>query len=99
MIFREGRTQHEFQERLLTSKNPNLKPTELGSPRIVAIGQVLCVVIPLAIWFAPINLDPTAKHGLAITTFMVIAWITQAMEYAVAGLIGCFLFWALKVAS
>lgn len=29
--------------------------------------------------------------------FMVVAWITQAMEFALAGLIGCFLFWALHV--
>lgn len=29
--------------------------------------------------------------------FMVVAWITQAMEYALTGMIGCFLFWALGV--
>jgi anion transporter len=28
---------------------------------------------------------------------MVVAWITQAMEFALAGLIGCFLFWALRI--
>ena len=76
-----------------------MTPAEVGGSQIATLGQVLCIIVPLAIWFAPINLDPVAKHGLAITTFMVIAWITQAMEYAVAGLIGCFLFWALKVAS
>jgi di/tricarboxylate transporter len=28
---------------------------------------------------------------------MVLAWMTQAMEFAIAGFIGCFLFWALKI--
>jgi len=30
---------------------------------------------------------------------MIIAWITEAMEYALTGLIGCYLYWALKVVS
>ena len=48
-------------------------------------------------WFAPLPLEPVTKHGLAIAAFMVVAWITQAMDYALAGFIGCFLFWALGV--
>lgn len=28
---------------------------------------------------------------------MIVAWITRAMEFALTGLIGCFLFWALGV--
>jgi len=35
--------------------------------------------------------------AFAIVGFMVIAWITQAMDYALAGFIGCFLFWALGI--
>jgi solute carrier family 13 (sodium-dependent dicarboxylate transporter), member 2/3/5 len=61
------------------------------------IGRVLCVVVPITIWFAPLNLDPTVKHALAITSFMIISWITEAMAHALTGLVGCFLFWALKV--
>ena len=30
---------------------------------------------------------------------MVVGWMTQAAEYALVGLVGCFLFWALKVSS
>src|SRR5207245_3479333 len=30
-------------------------------------------------------------------SFMIVAWITEAMEFALAGLIGCYLFWALGV--
>jgi anion transporter len=60
-------------------------------------GRILCVVIPVVVWFAPTGLDPTINHALAITSFMIIAWITEALAHALTGLIGCFLFWALKV--
>jgi anion transporter len=63
----------------------------------VLIGQILCVVVPLAIWFSPFDLDPQIKHGFAILAFMVIAWITEAAPFALAGFVGCFLFWALGV--
>jgi sodium-dependent dicarboxylate transporter 2/3/5 len=69
-----------------------------GSSRVATIGQVLCVLVPIAIWFMPANIDPVTKHGLAIAMFMVVAWITQAMDFTIAGFIGCFLFWALGVA-
>ena len=65
--------------------------------RMVLVGQVLCVLLPLAIWFAPLDLEPQTKHAFAIVAFMVVAWITQAIDYALAGLVGCFLFWALGV--
>ena len=63
----------------------------------VNIGRVLCVVIPIILWFAPLNMTTPAKHALAITSFMIIAWVTEAIEFAVAGLIGCYLYWALGV--
>lgn len=61
------------------------------------IGRTLAVVVPITLWFAPTGLDSTAKHALAITSFMIIAWITEALDHAVTGLIGCYLFWALGV--
>src|SRR5262245_29500796 len=57
----------------------------------------LCVAIPILVWFAPLPVEPATKHGLAIAAFMVLAWITEVMDHAVSGLIGCFLFWALDV--
>jgi di/tricarboxylate transporter len=54
-------------------------------------------MVPLAVWFAPLGLAPQTQHGLAIVCFMVVAWMTQAMEFALAGFVGCFLFWALDV--
>jgi di/tricarboxylate transporter len=70
-------------------KNPNAP--------LVIVGQILCILVPLAVWFAPLPLEPVTKHGFAIVGFMVVAWITRAMDYALAGLVGCFLFWALGV--
>jgi sodium-dependent dicarboxylate transporter 2/3/5 len=64
---------------------------------VVRVGQVLCVLLPIAIWFAPLGLEPQTQHTFAIVAFMVVAWITQAIDYALAGLVGCFLFWALGV--
>src|SRR5213594_1011409 len=61
------------------------------------IGRVLCVVIPIILWFAPLNMAAPAKHALAISAFMIIAWATEAIDFALAGLIGCYLFWALRV--
>src|SRR5258708_40362106 len=61
------------------------------------VGRFLCIIVPIVVWFAPLNLDPTIKHALAIASFMIIAWITEALAHALTGLIGCFLFWALKV--
>ncbi len=64
---------------------------------LVIVGQILCILVPLAVWFAPLPLEPITKHGFAIVGFMVVAWITRAMDYALAGLVGCFLFWALGI--
>ncbi len=64
---------------------------------LVLAGQVLCLLVPVLIWFSPLQLEPRIKHMFAIGAFMIIAWITQAAEFALAGFIGCFLFWALGV--
>jgi anion transporter len=66
-----------------------------GARRIVSC--IICVLVPSIFWFAPLPIDPVAKQGLAIALFMVLAWITEVVDHAVAGLIGCFLFWALGV--
>jgi anion transporter len=59
--------------------------------------RLVCIIAPLLFWFAPLPIEPVTKHGLAIAFFMLLAWITEAIDHAVAGLIGCFLFWALGV--
>ncbi len=72
-------------------------PPDNTNATSVLVGQILCVIVPLAIWFSPLDLAPQIKHAFAILAFMVIAWITEAAEFALAGFIGCFLFWALGV--
>ena len=86
----------------MSSQDPGLplKPAHTADvviPGVGSLGFLLCVLVPLAMWFAPLGLAPQTQHGLAIVCFMVVAWITQAMEFALAGFVGCFLFWALGV--
>src|SRR5207245_2332977 len=59
--------------------------------------RAVAVVVPVALWFAPLPLEPRAQHAIAVGSFMILAWITQALDHAITGLIGCFLFWALGV--
>ena len=61
------------------------------------IGRVACVVVPAAVWFLPLPLEPVTQHAIAIAAFMILAWATEAMEPALAGFVGCYLFWALKI--
>jgi len=58
----------------------------------------VCVGVPLALWFAPLGIEPRMQGALAITSFMILSWMTNLMEYAIAGFIGCLLYWALGVA-
>jgi len=70
----------------------------LTSPSVLKLfGTALSIGLPIALWFAPLRLDLTEKHALAITIFMIVAWITEALPHAVTGIIGCYLFWVLKV--
>jgi solute carrier family 13 (sodium-dependent dicarboxylate transporter), member 2/3/5 len=79
-----------------TEKNSSDQKHALHSTRKL-IGLFLSLAVPAALWFAPLSLGPAATHALAVSAFMVIAWITEALPYALSGLIGCFLFWELKV--
>ena len=53
----------------------------------------------IALWFAPTHELPAAQHAIAIAALMIVFWATEAMDYALAGCIGLFLFWALGVAE
>src|SRR5438093_3459730 len=54
--------------------------------------------VALVLWVVPLGLAAPIQHALAITAFMVVAWIIVALDHALTGLIGCYLFWALGVA-
>jgi sodium-dependent dicarboxylate transporter 2/3/5 len=67
------------------------------SPLSTAIAVTLTLVAPVAIWFAPLGLEPHAQHALAIAAFMIGSWISHALDHGIAGIIGCYLFWMLGV--
>lgn len=47
------------------------------------------------LWIAPLGLAPLVQHALAVAAFMVVAWITHALDHGLTGLLGCYLYWAL----
>jgi anion transporter len=61
------------------------------------IGFILAIAVPVFIWFAPLNFEPASKHALAVAGFMIVTWIAEPIPHALTGLIGCYLFWVLKV--
>ena len=60
------------------------------------IGAPLLLVI---LWYAPTHENPAAQHAIAISALMILLWATEAMDHALAGFIGVFLFWALGVSN
>jgi solute carrier family 13 (sodium-dependent dicarboxylate transporter), member 2/3/5 len=77
-------------------------PPESASPDLPAswrtqLGWILMIVAPAAIWFAPLPLATDPKHAIAISLFMILAWALEALSPGLAGLIGCYLYWALGV--
>src|SRR5690348_3763183 len=57
------------------------------------------VLIPLAICVAPLGIDRNMHVAIAISAFLIIAWMTELMEYAATGLLGLLLFWFFNVAD
>jgi|SRR5579872_1153753 len=63
------------------------------------INWIVSIGIPAVIWFTPLPFSLIAKHTLTVASFMILAWITELFPHAVTGLIGCYLFWILKVGT
>jgi solute carrier family 13 (sodium-dependent dicarboxylate transporter), member 2/3/5 len=74
---------------------PAAAKTEASPGALRALFTAISVLVPIAIWFAPFGIEPAAQKAMAISAFMILAWITNIMEYGAAGLIGCLLFWAI----
>ncbi len=66
---------------------------------VLAAKVFFCIAIPVAVWLAPLPIQANAKAALAISAFMIVAWITEAMEYSAAGMFGLALFWLFHVAK
>src|SRR5262249_36690550 len=60
-------------------------------------GLVAARVLLIVLWFAPTHELLAAQHAIAIAAFMIVLWATEAIDHALAGIIGVFLFWALGV--
>jgi anion transporter len=60
-------------------------------------GLIAAVAAAVLIWFAPLHFAANSKHALAVSAFMIVAWIAEPIPHALTGLIGCYLFWVLKV--
>jgi anion transporter len=80
-----------------SGQTPLDEATSLKNPRLKLAAVVLCIVVPLGIYFAPWDVEPHTQAALAVTAFMLLAWMTHVVEYAVAGLAGCLLFWMLGI--
>ncbi|MGA2214282.1 MAG: SLC13 family permease [Bryobacteraceae bacterium] len=62
-------------------------------------GWSLMILLPAAAWFAPLGVSVAGKHAIAISLFMILAWAFEVLSPGLAGLIGCYLYWALGVVS
>src|SRR5258708_32461524 len=70
---------------------------EIGISTRKVIGFVLTIAVPALLWFAPLNFESASKHAFAVAAFMIVTWIAEPIPHALTGLIGCYLFWVLKV--
>src|SRR5262249_48834575 len=78
-----------------------VEPKSSGAsvPAVRLLRTLLPIVIPAVFSFLPLALDPRAHHAIAVTLFMILAWATEILDHGITGLIGCYLFWALKIVS
>ncbi len=75
-------------------------PSSGGRSITLRLGlSVLCLAAGAAVWLAPLNVSLNTRAALAISAMMIIAWMTEVMEYASAGLVGLFLFWILGISK
>lgn len=61
------------------------------------IGLVAAPLILLLLLVFPVHPDPHAQKALAVSAFMIVLFASEALDYAVSGFIGLWLFWALEV--
>src|SRR5215813_8554267 len=85
---------------VLDSEPRTAVPSEIPSPDYRGLLKAVPVaLIPVIFWFIPLNLEPKAQHAIAITLFMILGWATEIMDHGLTGLIGCYLFWVLKIVT
>ena len=60
-------------------------------------GALAGVIAAIVLWYAPLPLEPQAQHAMAIAALLIVFWITEILPHAITGLLGCWLFWTLRV--
>ena len=78
---------------------PHVAVAVARSSQLRLVQSLVCLGVGAAIWFSPLALPLNTKAALAISAMMIIAWMTEVMEYASAGLVGLFLFWVFGIAK
>ncbi len=51
----------------------------------------------LLLWVLPLGIGAPAQHALAVVGFLIVLWVTEAVDHGIAALAGCYLFWFLGV--
>jgi sodium-dependent dicarboxylate transporter 2/3/5 len=72
-------------------------PEDLGFSMRQIVGGLLGPLLGVALWYAPLAIEASPRHALAIVLFMVVYWIAEPIHPGLTALIGCYLFWALNV--
>jgi solute carrier family 13 (sodium-dependent dicarboxylate transporter), member 2/3/5 len=87
---------------VIEARAPATNPADrLAAPAEWRSAALLALLAAGAVgfWWLPLGIPPAAHKALAVGLFMIAAWMTQALDHAITGILGCFLFWALGVAS
>lgn len=80
------------------ANRPVLAASLQPSASLVLAGRALAVSVPFLFYaLAPAEVAPNARLALAISSFAIVSWMTQALDHALTGLIACYLFWTLGV--
>src|SRR5215831_9899251 len=84
---------------MLATRSPATAEVETRVTPRQWCGLVGAPLLLIVLWFAPTHESAEAKHAIAIAALMIVLWATEAMDHALAGFIGVFLFWAMGVAE
>src|SRR5712692_7837829 len=71
------------------------RPLTAGKIAVLGVALVCMTVL----WAAPLGWPARAQHALGLVAVMIALWLTEVVPHAVAGLIGCYVFWALGLVS
>ena len=70
---------------------PEVLQAAAATPRAATVSKaamlrILAMAIPIGFWFAPLGLNPKIQHVIAVTLFMIVAWISHSMDHALVGI-------------